>query len=428
MSDIKLVENIRASMGAMERDIQNSSLQRTVKTNIRVTQTNIDSEFIDTSSGLNETNSFVYRLPRRYLNVKKISLTSTEFPNSDTLINDSNRYLKFTIVNTEADASLGSDYETTFTIGLKKGNYTIDGLITEIQQKVNEITNPIGKQRFCLDIRKNDDGTLRLIMFAKRIEPDTILTLLPAYSIYGSTIELTDGTATVPPFIDNVVKDTSDVIYYYLDAPGTDYPFLEKTVWELIQDGWSGTTWTGTSVRLNNYTPFNVSTSFNYTTGTLNGYRVVVAPSVKVKFLWSENPDVTGFLGFEATDTASFSYAHTGTKQYAINTKYCYMTSVTTGQTLESEDPPDNIFAKIDLNPNKGIFVYNDFISTPRIFKTPVPFMDEIEFSLKTIDNELYDLYGRNYSFTLEIVEYVDIDKSMNFNSSRGIYDNSQKL
>ena len=428
MSSIKLVESIASTMRTFENEISSSALKRKTRTKIRITQASIDSEFIDTSTGLNTTNSFIYKLPRRYLNVKKVSLTSLEFPNSDTLINDNNRFLKFTIVNTSADVSFGSNYESTFTIGLKNGNYTVDELIAEIQSKVNEITEPNGKHRFHLDIRKNDDGTMRLIMFAKRIEPDVYVTLIKSYSVYSSTVELTDGTGGVPPFINGVVKDTNDIIYYYLDVPGSDYPFLEGTVWELIQDGWTGTSWTGTTVRINNYTQFNVNTNLDYKTSASNGYRVVVAPSLKVKFLWSENPDVSGFLGFDATDTTDFSYVHTGTKQYSINTKYCYLTSKTLGSTLETKDDVDDVFTKVDLNAYKGIFVYNDYITTPRIYKTPVPYIDEMEFSLKTLQNTAYDLYNRNYSFTLEIVEYIDIDESMNFNSNSGIYDNSQDL
>lgn len=82
---------------------------------------------------------------------------------------------------------------------------------------------------------------------------------------------------------------------------------------------------------------------------------------------------------------------------------------------------PD-IFAKILLTGVPGTRLYNTFVSNPKTFDdAPLNELEFLEFQLKRQDNNLFDLNGLDYSFSLEIVEFIDEIRNSSFSSRRGV-------
>ncbi|NBU33702.1 hypothetical protein EB118_05310 [bacterium] len=80
-----------------------------------------------------------------------------------------------------------------------------------------------------------------------------------------------------------------------------------------------------------------------------------------------------------------------------------------------------NIFARITLDQSPGNMVFS-FLSNPKDFTTvPLDNLNELEFSIVNYDGSFYEFNDLDYSFTLEIIEQIDITESFNISSKRGI-------
>jgi hypothetical protein len=54
--------------------------------------------------------------------------------------------------------------------------------------------------------------------------------------------------------------------------------------------------------------------------------------------------------------------------------------------------------------------LYNTFVSNAKVFTDgPLPELQELEFKLITNDNKLFEFHGNEHSFSLEILELVDL-------------------
>ena len=64
--------------------------------------------------------------------------------------------------------------------------------------------------------------------------------------------------------------------------------------------------------------------------------------------------------------------------------------------------------------------MFNTFLSTPKIFDPLVGTLNSIEFNVKIHDNILYNFLGIDYSFSIEIIEVIDVLTSKGLSSRRG--------
>lgn len=72
-----------------------------------------------------------------------------------------------------------------------------------------------------------------------------------------------------------------------------------------------------------------------------------------------------------------------------------------------------NIFAKILLDEPIGYMCFDSFISTEKIFYTPIPELSELQFDIYTPDGYLYNFNDTNYSLDLEITTiYEELELS----------------
>jgi hypothetical protein len=63
-----------------------------------------------------------------------------------------------------------------------------------------------------------------------------------------------------------------------------------------------------------------------------------------------------------------------------------------------------NVFGKILLNGESDKPLYNTFVPVQKIFDVPVPEISELEFEFYNQNGNLYDFYGTDHSFTLELI------------------------
>lgn len=68
----------------------------------------------------------------------------------------------------------------------------------------------------------------------------------------------------------------------------------------------------------------------------------------------------------------------------------------------------DDIFAKILLPGGPGNIFYNSFVSTPKIYNSPIKELSSLEISFRDKENKLIEFNGYDHSFTIEIEELVD--------------------
>lgn len=97
---------------------------------------------------------------------------------------------------------------------------------------------------------------------------------------------------------------------------------------------------------------------------------------------------------------------------------YNYLHLCTTGNetkfdTLHTNSNIKNSFAKILLDQPTGHMCFNSFISTEKIFYTPIPELSELVFSMRTPDDYLYNFNDTDFSFDLEVTTvYEEIENT----------------
>jgi hypothetical protein len=104
------------------------------------------------------------------------------------------------------------------------------------------------------------------------------------------------------------------------------------------------------------------------------------------------------------------------------NENYVLMTSDALNHVLNTGSVR-NIFAKIQLDVAPGQTAFNSFVTTERIFDTPITRLDEIDLEIRRADGKLFDLRGRDYSLSILIEEYQDRLRNAEISSRRGIPD-----
>lgn len=104
---------------------------------------------------------------------------------------------------------------------------------------------------------------------------------------------------------------------------------------------------------------------------------------------------------------------------------YCFLTCPLLGTIVNTGNVKD-IFARISLSESPGAVIFNAYNSNPKFFEeSPYPKIEELEFSVKNYNDTLYEFNDLDYSFALEIVEYVDVIENTNVSSRRGVSDHS---
>ena len=108
---------------------------------------------------------------------------------------------------------------------------------------------------------------------------------------------------------------------------------------------------------------------------------------------------------------------------------YVFMTVPTLGEgTITSSSGLDHIFAKILLSEPPNTLMFNTFLSNAKIYEdSPLATLNELQFEIRNNDSTLYNFNDIDYSFSLEIIEFIDVLEEVGYSSRRGIKDFSSQ-
>lgn len=102
---------------------------------------------------------------------------------------------------------------------------------------------------------------------------------------------------------------------------------------------------------------------------------------------------------------------------------FMYLTCPTLDTVITTHNNPiQNAFAKILLTSSVGDYIYNTFVSSPKLFyDAPFPELHSLEFKYVSNNNRLFDFHGNEHSISLEITELET--KLENISSRSGTID-----
>lgn len=194
---------------------------------------------------------------------------------------------------------------------------------------------------------------------------------------------------------------------------------------------------TGDTIRL-----YNATTTGGILKSSINNipYTITVIDAnnyyISVKNAFAKTATTGGgdFLRISANNSGSTLYGFAGlqdntsdgtnlNKQIDLNGEdYVFLVCPQLETLGNSNQRVKNIFAKILLTGVPGTRLYNTFLSNPKTFDvSPLTKLETLEFEMKRQDNILFDLNGLDYSFSLEIVEFIDEVRDTGYSSRRGI-------
>ncbi len=98
-------------------------------------------------------------------------------------------------------------------------------------------------------------------------------------------------------------------------------------------------------------------------------------------------------------------------------------------ETIVNTNIINDVFAKILLSEPPGNIIFNSFVANTKVFdEVPLAKLERLQFKVVGGDGFLYDFDNNDFSFSLEIVEYIDSLKNTGISSRTGSVDTSGQL
>jgi hypothetical protein len=88
--------------------------------------------------------------------------------------------------------------------------------------------------------------------------------------------------------------------------------------------------------------------------------------------------------------------------------------------TLSSIGPIKDAFAKIQLSDSPGKVLFNSYVETIKNYEDPVNEVVQLSVAFYTPDGNLYNFYGLDHSYTIELTIVNDIPEGTGINASTG--------
>lgn len=89
----------------------------------------------------------------------------------------------------------------------------------------------------------------------------------------------------------------------------------------------------------------------------------------------------------------------------------------------ENVEKVDNLFTKISLNSSSSI-IFDSYMCNSKVYnETPINSLNKLDFTFYREDGKLINFKKLEHSFTIEISEYIDELKNINYSSMRGMKD-----
>lgn len=121
----------------------------------------------------------------------------------------------------------------------------------------------------------------------------------------------------------------------------------------------------------------------------------------------SISSDFHGFLGTQNNTDADNNLV----RPIALaGENYVFLCIKELGGNFVNNGQVDNIFAKILLNRPPGDVLFNSFVPGPGVvfYEGPLPELPKLSISVRTQANSLFEFNGIDFSFTIEVTEFID--------------------
>lgn len=103
--------------------------------------------------------------------------------------------------------------------------------------------------------------------------------------------------------------------------------------------------------------------------------------------------------------------------------EYVFLISDQLQAIVNSNDDVENAFAKIMLTGQPGSVLFDTFVTNTKNFEDPFRVIDDINIKVLRPNGKPFQFNGANFSFTLEIKEYVDRLRHANLSTQRNAVD-----
>lgn len=444
----------------------------------RHTRVNIDSRDRDQSEWAKPSH-YAVTLSRTFTNIKRISMVSSEIPNTEQLV----RAIPPQRANNRIFWQNELDGNVIYVASVNPGNYDSQSFQAELQSQMNTVKR---------------NGTNIQHEFIVSIDPiSEICSFSQAKTFYLLTpFSCTAGDSTIT-----------------VNHPGHGFTDKQKvTIKNAVSFGGINSSWINTEqvitiLNADTYT-FIIGAVPTITQQSGGGNSVQVSYGLKFKLLFAQTGTVASLLGFEGKDT-DFGLLHSNTsilstlniekvdmgvsslctvttqvphgistgsriyidsvlgtdadnvindpagfvctvidiKRFTIPVyisrtsnlnrgtvtlrsltqpvnlqpqSYIFLTSPVLS-SMANTGPVKNIFAKIQLSGAVGTTMYNSHVASPVIYDEAfLPMLSSIEVRFVTDNNEDYEFNSVDHSFTIDITEQLDVVAASGFDSRRG--------
>jgi len=352
-------------------------------------------KLLNINNGYPNTNEYSIYLDKVYNNVVSVSLVSSEFPNTNKLINHSNNMFYWETLDNKIH-----------NIIIPNGNYTKSDLIDILENSINNKNNII---KFCI----NQSNNIVIIKSYQKItlyDTNIIITEMHnkiLFTIYHPNHNLISG---------NSISISADFI-----KPSE----LELEIIKIIdKDNYT--------IEIDNNN-LNLEIFTNSNTTTLN----IIYP-YKIRLRFDYENTIGLILGFSDCGRSHaithFNHIIANTDIYddnniCINTNHAIMCKPYNYMLLQCKqlniitqryNNIDNIFAKILFKGEDKKVYYNTFVNTHDKFLNNIISLYRLDFKFITYDNKLADLDNKDHSFTLKIITFRDKPKGTGLSVNSG--------
>jgi len=328
-----------------------------------------DGHIVKTVYKYRDPNEYIIRFGRTFTNVKSVRLLSVEIPNTLNAVNQYNNIILLDIYDNDTGSSVSiNDTDFGFLlIQLTPGSYTLSELSDHIQDTVNE--------------------------YIKEHTFDIIIDLF--------TVTINEITGKVSIKLNN--------------PPGRDLKFHWR--WWFANE-------------LNGELPITKFSNLWYLLGFPTAYETNTDGSDKYTTEYTNLFDfgINEQLEGKVPDEKKYHIIKPYRFPDILPNKYIYLEIKNMGALIDARNPDvtnfksDDLFAKIiyDVPPGE---ISHKFVSNPKLYDHPLTILERLDIRWVDYAGLPVDFQLRNHSFTLEIIEYIDVLESTGYDARRGTID-----
>ncbi len=394
--------------------------------NVQISKiTNIEKGYINISD---------YRMQLKKIinNVVNIRMISSEFPDTQKIINSKTAYGNITVSNNNFYWANALDTET-YNITIPVGNYTANelehvmmNLISKVKRIFVNSTNiyPYNDMTIKLD---TDSNITSIASYNNFILPDCLVSITndSIIKINQNQHDLREGdTIIINKSLDYYKISKTDINKEHVVTKILDSNTYEITLINinLITD--VGNTLGGKEIIIKTKNSFKLFFNKSNTCGNQIGFKYVgLVGSVTPYSNIYNNYTITNLQPY-ILDLQQILTVTNKTVDFQQNTTninlngYNYFLILCNNFNLNSNLNSIDYFYKIQLNKkSSGDILYNTFVDNAITFNPPLKKIESLSFKFYDPKGNLFDFYGINHSFTLEITNITNYPENTNINT-----------